>query len=37
MPTALKGDRFDNETIRGGAVLEPDEIAAGTIEFLALS
>src|SRR5262249_34632319 len=35
-PAALKGDRFHDISIRGGAVLEADEIAAGTIEFFAL-
>ena len=35
-PAALKGDCFHEVIVRGGAVLEPDEIAARAIEFLSL-
>jgi hypothetical protein len=35
-PAALKSDRFDNVIVRFRPVPKPDEIAAGTIEFIAL-
>jgi len=35
-PAALKSDRFHNVIVRFRPVPKPDEIAAGTIEFIAL-